>query len=45
MSEMQIPFAPWLFIAAIAAIGFATLHDLAFVAGRLLAPWFGWMLP
>ena len=42
---MQIPFAPFLVVAVVVAIAFAAFHDLAFVAGGLLAPWFGWMLP
>jgi hypothetical protein len=42
---MQIPFGPWLALALIAATAFALLHDLSMIAGRALAPWFGWMLP
>ena len=42
---MQIPFAPWLALALIGAIAFATLYDLAVLAGRALQPWFGWMVP
>lgn len=36
---------PWLVLALLAAVAFATLNDLAAIAGRLLRPWFGWMLP
>ena len=34
-----------LLAAALATAVFATLHDLAVLAGHALAPWFGWMLP
>lgn len=42
---MQVPFAPWLAAALIAATVFAAIYDLAHLAGQALAPWFGWMLP
>jgi hypothetical protein len=42
---MRLPLLPLLAFAALMLIGFAALHDLAMIAGRALAPWFGWMLP
>ncbi len=42
---MQIPFGPWLALALVGAIAAAAIYDLTLLAGRALAPWFGWMLP
>lgn len=42
---MRLPLGPLLVTAVVAAIAFAALHDVALLAGRLLAPWLGWMLP
>lgn len=42
---MQIPIGPLIGFAAIVLILFATLYDVAMIAGRALTPWFGWMLP
>ena len=45
MTTMRLPLGPLLVITVVAAVAFATLHDIALLAGRVLAPWFGWMLP
>ncbi len=42
---MRLPLGPWLALAFVAALTAAAAHDLAFLAGHVLRPWFGWMLP
>lgn len=42
---MRLTFGPLFALALITAILFATLYDLAAIAGQGLAPWLSWMFP